>query len=158
MKNINGMKKPVIRFLKYAIIFLISTFTINTQVVFAEEEFNIEIWEIYIITPENTTYADVDIILSCEFNREVSQSSYSIDGKENVTFNKDVIIPDLSTGEHRLIVYAKDQFGNTGVSEIVVFNIKPFPSFLVIISISLVGFIGLSLLIHSMRQKNGKED
>ena len=79
------MKKPVIRLLIYAIIFLISTFTINTQVVFAEEEFNIEIWEIYIITPENTTYADVDIILSCEFNREVSQSSYSIDGKENVT-------------------------------------------------------------------------
>ena len=69
-----------------------------------------------------------------------------------------VIIPDLSTGKHRLIVYAKDQFGNTGVSETVVFEIKPFPSFLVIISISLVGFIGLSLLIHATRQKKGKED
>ena len=43
------------------------------------------------------------------------------------------------------------------IFETVVFNIKPFPSFLVIISISLVGFIGLSLLIHAMRQKKGKE-
>lgn len=151
------MKKPIVRLLILAIFILISTFTIDTQLVFAQEEFNIEILEIYIITPENTTYADVDIILSCEFNREISQSSYSIDGKENVTFNGDVIIPDLSTGEHRLIVYAKDQCGNTSVSETVVFNIKPFPSFLVIISISLVGFIGLSLLIYTMRQKNGKE-
>lgn len=148
------MKKQVIIPLILAVLVLISTYTISTQLVLGEEEFNDEILEIYIISPENTTYADVDIVLSCEFNKEIVFSSYSINGKENVTFTGDVIIPDLSAGGHKLIVYAQDQYGNAGVSETVVFTIKPFPSILVMISISLVGFIGLSLIIHAMRQKD----
>ena len=152
------MKKPFTILLTLVLLLSINRHTIITQLVFAEKELNNEILEIHIFSPENTTYADVDIVLSCEFNREIIQSSYTVDNKENVTFTGDVIISDLSPGNHTLIVYAKDEFGNLGVSDTVVFTIKPFPSILVIISISLVGFIGFILIINAMKQKDLKNN
>ena len=52
-----------------------------------------------------------------------------------------------------LIVYAQDQGGNEAVSETVVFTIKPYPSLLVIVSLALVGLIGLVFLVKAIKQK-----
>jgi len=109
--------------------------------------------EITLIKPENTTYADVDGILDYEINKEVISTSYSLDGLENVTITDDIILTDLSAGEHQLIVYAQDQGGNEAVSETVVFTIKPYPSMLVIVSLALVGLIGLVFFVKAIKQK-----
>ena len=109
--------------------------------------------EVSIIQPENTTYADVDVVLSCQISKEVTMTSYSLDGHENVTFTGDIILTDLSVGEHQLIVFAQNQIGNSVASETIVFTIKPHPSTLVIVSLALVGLIGLTLLIKAIKQK-----
>ncbi len=109
--------------------------------------------EVSIIQPENTTYADVDVVLSCQISKEVTMTSYSLDGQKNVTFRGDIILTDLSAGEHQLIVFAQDQAGNSVASETIVFTIKPHPSTLVIVSLALVGLIGLTLLIKAIKQK-----
>jgi hypothetical protein len=108
---------------------------------------------ITVLSPENTTYADVDVILSCEFNKELHKISYSLDGSPNMTFEEDKILTDLVTGDHTLTVYAQNLDGNIEASETIVFTIKPYPSFLVITSLALVGLVGLSLIIHAIRQK-----
>ena len=118
------------------------------------EDSNLELLEIDVITPENTTYADVDLVLSCEFSKEITEVSFSLDGKENVTFVGDVILTDLSAGEHQLIVYAQYLSGNIGASEVIIFTIKPYPSILVIISLAMVGLVGLCLIISAIRQKD----
>jgi hypothetical protein len=125
---------------------------INAQQISNEDISKIQL-EISIIKPENKTYADVDVILSYEINKEVISTSYSLDGLGNVTISNDIILTDLSAGKHQLILYAQDQDGNVAASETIIFTIKPYPSMLVIISLSFVGLIGLVFLVKAIKQK-----
>ncbi|MCW3997276.1 MAG: hypothetical protein NWF10_01735, partial [Candidatus Bathyarchaeota archaeon] len=109
--------------------------------------------EISVLSPENTTYPDVDVVLSCQFNKEVVKVSFSLDGLVNITFSGDIILTDLSAGDHQLIVYGQDLVGNIEVSDTIVFTIKPYPSILVMFSLFLVGLFGFSLIFHAIRQK-----
>jgi nitrous oxidase accessory protein NosD len=108
---------------------------------------------IAVLSPENKTYSDLDIIQSCQFNEEVIKTSYSLDGFENITFTGDIILSDLSPGDHQLIVYAQNLSGDIGASETIVFTIKPDLSILVMITLGLAGIVGLGLIIQAMRQK-----
>jgi hypothetical protein len=109
--------------------------------------------EVVVLSPKNTTYPDTDLVLSCQINKEATKTSYILDGVENITFTGDIILTDLSPGSHQLIVYAQDQTGTTKASEPIIFTIKPHPSTLVIISLSLVGIVGLTLIIKAIKQK-----
>jgi len=109
--------------------------------------------EVVVLSPKNTTYPDTDLVLSCQINKEAAKTSYILDGVENITFTGDIILTDLSPGSHQLIVYAQDQTGTTKASEPIIFTIKPHPSTLVIISLSLVGIVGLTLIIKAIKQK-----
>lgn len=109
--------------------------------------------EIFVLSPENTTYPNVDVVLSCQFNKEVAKASFSLDGLENTTFSGDIILTDLSAGEHQLIVYGQDLTGIIEASDTIVFTIKPYPSILVMVSLFLVGLFGLSLIFYAIRQK-----
>ena len=119
---------------------------------------NITTLEVLVLSPKNTTYPDIDVVLSCQFNREVTKTSYILDGVENITFTGDIVLTDLFPGSHQLIVYAQDQTGTTKVSEPIIFTIKPHPSTLVIISLSAVGIVGLTLLIKSIKHKETKKE
>lgn len=109
---------------------------------------------ITILSPKNITYADVDIPFNCQYNTELFIVSYNLDESQNIPFEKDKILTDLSAGEHRLEVVVQSLDGNIEASENIIFTIKPNPSFLVIISLSLVGIIGLFFIIRAIRQKN----
>lgn len=60
---------------------------------------------------------------------------YSLDGESNATVSGNTTLSGLSNGEHNVIVYANDSFGNVVASQPVNFTValppssKPFPAF-----------------------------
>jgi multisubunit Na+/H+ antiporter MnhC subunit len=95
---------------------------------------------IHVLASQETFEAS-DVPLNFTVNRPVSWVGYSLDGKENVTINQEALLQNsltpyiktwtgnltlagLSSGSHNLIVYAKDQFGNTGASATKEFTVE----------------------------------
>jgi hypothetical protein len=109
---------------------------------------------ITIQSPENSTYADVDIPFDIQYDSELYTIIYSLDGEQNIPFEKEKILTDLTPGEHRLEIIISDLDTNILATETVIFTIKPNPSLLVIISLSIVGIIGLGFIISAIKQKN----
>lgn len=109
---------------------------------------------ITILSPTNITYTDVDIPFDCQYNTELYTVWYSLDESQKIPFEEDKILTDLSPGEHKLEIIVQSLDGNIEASETIIFTIKPNPSVLVIISLSLVGIIGLGFIICAIKQKN----
>lgn len=83
---------------------------------------------ITITSPQNTTYPATNIALKFTINEPVSQTSYSIDGKADVTIAGDsAVFPVLSDGAHSIMVHASDLSGNAGSSGIVHFTVDSQP-------------------------------
>jgi hypothetical protein len=63
----------------------------------------------------------------------------------------------LPYGEHNITVFATDEVGNTGASEIIFFTIdeppEPFPTTMVIAPVASVAFVGVGLLFYSKKRK-----
>jgi len=108
------------------------------------------------LSPKNQTYAASSVTLNFTVN-ESAHLSYSLDREENVTITGNMTLTGLANGNHNLTVYAKDEAGNTGVSEIVAFTIavpEPFPVVLVTaVSVAAVAVAGAVLLFYSRRRK-----
>lgn len=101
-----------------------------------------------LLTPEITTYKESEASLNFTLNEPFSELAYCLDGQDNVTINGNITLNGLSNGDHNVTVYAIDEFGNTGVSETVYFNIDvPFPTTLVVASVVTVAVAGVGLII-----------
>jgi hypothetical protein len=111
---------------------------------------------IEILSPENETYMESSITLNFTVN-ESAHLAYSLDGEENVTITGNMTLTGLANGNHNLIVYAKDETGNTGASETVFFNVnvpEPFPVVLVTaVFVAAVAVAGAGLLLYFRRRK-----
>jgi hypothetical protein len=59
----------------------------------------------------------------------------------------------LPEGSHSVVVYANDTAGNAGASEIVCFNIEPFPITLIVAVIVIIVIVGAALLIYFKKAK-----
>ena len=92
---------------------------------------------------ENQAYNTTDIPLNFTVDKSISQDSYSLDGKGNVTIVGNSTLTNLSVGEHNVTVYVRDDTGNVGASQAVNFTVvntstailqtsEPFPTILVI--------------------------
>jgi len=90
--------------------------------------------ELRVLSPENVTYASDSVELVLSVNRPTAWIGYSLDGKVNVTINGDAVLPELSEGQHRLIVYVNATFGNMFSSSTVYFSVDTFPPRVVILS------------------------
>jgi len=111
---------------------------------------------ISVLTMENKTYDTSDVPLSFTVNEPVSQTSYSLDGQDNVTFAGNTILTGLSEEEHNVTVYATDNAGNIGASETITFTVakpEPLPTTRVIAPIASVTVVGASLLVYFMKSK-----
>ena len=108
--------------------------------------------KISITSPLNQTYNQTSVTLSFTIDKPFNLTSYSLDGKENVTITGNVSLAGLSNGMHTLAVYANDTFGNMGESETVSFTIavpEPFPVVPVAAaSVAVVAVVGAVLLIY----------
>jgi len=105
----------------------------------------------------NMTYNSADVPLIFTVSEPVSQMSYSLDGNENVTVSGNTTLTELANGDHNITLYAKDESGNTGVSETVYFTVMvPFPATMVIAPIASVAVIGAVLPFY-LRKRNGNK-
>jgi len=82
---------------------------------------------IAIFSPQNTTYATSSVPLTFTVNEPVSWMGYSLDGQPNATVTGNTTLTGLSTGAHRITVYANDTSGNMGASDPVHFTVAPPP-------------------------------
>ena len=88
--------------------------------------------QVMVLSPENKTYGGSDIQVVLATDEPLAWMGYSLDGHENVTISGNVTLAALSNGSHEIIFYATDLVGNNGASEIVFFEIMPFPMVLVV--------------------------
>jgi len=92
--------------------------------------------EISILSPENKTYTTNNVTLEYTIDSTVTWAGYSLDNQANVTLAENTTLTGLSNGYHTLIIYAKDEFNNTGVSSETCFtvdtDIPEFPSWIIL--------------------------
>jgi len=110
---------------------------------------------ISVASPENRNYTSSEVALNFTVNRHVDWIGYSLDGDENVSVTGNTSLTGLSVGLHNVTVYARDEFGNTGASETVVFNVEvPFPVVPVAAaSAASVALIGVGLLVYFKKRR-----
>ncbi|MCX8153908.1 MAG: hypothetical protein N3E52_05700 [Candidatus Bathyarchaeota archaeon] len=109
-----------------------------------------------VISPESATYNSISVPLVFTVNKPVVWMGYSLDGQEGVALTGNTTLSGLANGPHSITVYARDEFGNTGVSETITFNVEaPFSILLVITASGVaVAIIGIGFLIyHKKRRK-----
>jgi hypothetical protein len=110
--------------------------------------------KVMLLSIENKTYDDSNILLNFTVNESCSQLSYVLDNQTNVTIDGNATLSDLSVGNHNVTVYAKDFAGNIGVSKTISFTVaKPESSeslsaLLVIASVIVVAVVVIGLVVY----------
>jgi hypothetical protein len=114
---------------------------------------------VIISSMKDETYSQSEIQLSFTTSEPVSQTSYVLDGQENVTVAGNTTLAGLSCGVHNVTVYAWDEAGNAAASETVYFTImepepEPFPTLFVgTVSVGAIALVGASLIIYFKKRK-----
>jgi parallel beta-helix repeat protein len=112
---------------------------------------------ITIVSPVDKTYESSTVPLNFTINEPKSWIGYSLDGQANITITGNTTLSGLSDGSHSIIVYARDDAGNTGVSDIVYFTIdisesEPFPLWIVA-AVVIIAAAGVALLIYFIKTR-----
>jgi hypothetical protein len=116
--------------------------------------------KISILALENRNYSTSTVPLNFTTDERIFQSSYSLDGQDNVTIAGNTTLTDLIEGEHKVTVFVTDEVGNTGASETVIFTVEeppePFPTTMVIAPVASVAFVSAGLLFYFKKRQGGK--
>jgi hypothetical protein len=106
-----------------------------------------------IVSVENSTVTSFSLIFTVD--KPYVWLAYSLDGKENVTIDGNTTITGLTDGLHNITVFAIDEFGNMGASDVITFNIQePFPIALVAAaSVATIAVVGAGLLVYFKKRK-----
>ena len=111
---------------------------------------------ISVASPENMNYTASEVALNFTVNKLVEWIGYSLDGNEKVTVTGNTTLTELSSGLHKVTVYARDEFNNTGASETINFNIaeEPFPVVPVATtSAAAIAVVGIGLLVYFKKRE-----
>jgi len=133
------------------------SYDITVGSVYSTVQFNVDLPpSISILSPENKAYNTSDVPLDFTVEETFSKIEYSLDGQSNVTINGNTTLTWLPNGYHNVTVYATDEFGNTGVSKIIYFNVEaPFPTALVVaVSVATVAVVGVGLMVYFKKRKH----
>ena len=112
-----------------------------------------------LLLPLNGNFSSSDVPLTFVVDGYASQIQYSLDGGDNMTIIGNTTLTGLPNGYHNLAVYATDEAGNTGASEIISFTVdeppEPFPTSLVIATVipATVVLVGIGLLVYRIKRK-----
>jgi hypothetical protein len=112
---------------------------------------------ISVLSPMNQIYNESSALVVFVVNKPVNWAGYSLDGKEAVTITGNVTLSGLQNGLHNITVYAKDEFGNTGASETIIFTVaeEPFPvAPVAVASVATIAVVGATLLIYFRKRKH----
>jgi hypothetical protein len=78
---------------------------------------------ILVTSPQNITYATQNIPVNFLTNEHVTQTTYSLDGQENVTVIGNTTLSGLPIGPHNITCYATDGLGNWAAPQTVYFEV-----------------------------------
>jgi hypothetical protein len=124
------------------------TFTIDT-----------ELPTISILSLANRTL-NSPIPLNFTISEPTSKISYVLDNQENMTISSNTTLTNLPVGSHNITIYAWDNAGNVGASEIVYFTFRPNSvsmdltvTFAVIIVLAVAV---ISILLYGRHRKTAK--
>jgi len=110
---------------------------------------------IHVLSPERRTYDTSSIPLNFTVNSALAQITYCLNGEKNSTVSGNTTLNGLANGDYALTVYAKDEAGNVGASETILFTVDvPFPTTLVIASVITVAIVGVGLLVYFKKRKH----
>jgi hypothetical protein len=80
--------------------------------------------EITILSPQNLTYNASSIPLNFTVDKQTTSLWYSLDSKENATVLGNTTLTNVPEGQHDLVVWANDTYGNLASSQTITFRIK----------------------------------
>ena len=83
--------------------------------------------ELHVLSPENTTYTSNNVSLVLSVNKPTTWIGYSLDGQTNVTVTGDTVLTGVPEGQHSMIVYVNDTFGNVVSSGAIYFSVDTRP-------------------------------
>jgi hypothetical protein len=89
--------------------------------------FGVDALAITNLSIENKSYTTSYLPLTYEINGTSTWAGFSLDSQANQTIYGNSTLTGLTEGNHTLIVYVKDSFGNMGKSDEVFFNVM-FPT------------------------------
>ncbi|OLS23924.1 MAG: Gellan lyase precursor [Candidatus Heimdallarchaeota archaeon LC_3] len=78
---------------------------------------------ISISSPVSSFYSSSDVWLNYSINEPISWIGYSLDDSSNITITGNTLLQSLSEGSHTIVIYATDNGGVTGVSNIISFSV-----------------------------------
>ncbi len=113
-----------------------------------------------VLSPVNKTYSISDVPLNFTVKEPISQIAYSLDGKENLVIFGNTTLTGLANGDHNLTVYAKDDSGNSEVSEIIFFSVEvpePFQTVPVAAASIAAVVVGAGLLVYFKKRNHQVE-
>jgi parallel beta-helix repeat protein len=108
---------------------------------------------VLIISPENKTYTTTNVQLTFLVNETAVWLGYRLDGQETVTITGNTTLAGLSSGLHNITVYARDAFGNTGVSTIIFSITEPIPTTWIAIAAVSVVVVGIGLVVYFRKKR-----
>jgi hypothetical protein len=111
---------------------------------------------VVILSIQNKEYNTSEIPLDFTVNEPTSQITYILDGRVH-TIEGNTTLTGLQDGDHKLIVYARDEVGNSGASETVDFKVEvPIPRqmALVVIPPTAIVLIGGLILVIYFKKRN----
>jgi hypothetical protein len=111
------------------------------------------------ISLDNRTYTSTEVQLNFTLSENISQVTYSLDEKDNVTIPGNTTLRGLSTGPHNITLYARDAAGNTGTSETITFTVanetEPSPPVLVAAALaSSMAVVGVGIAAHFKKRNH----
>jgi hypothetical protein len=118
------------------------------------------------LSPQSSNSTTSSFPLNFTVDHPVTEIAYRLDGQESVPINGNTTLTDLHNGQHNVTVYATDEFGYTGKSDTLYFNVDAAesiefpvaPLFVasVVVAVSVVACIGA--LVFRRKQKQSKTE
>jgi hypothetical protein len=110
-----------------------------------------------LLSSQEGNFSSSNVPLDFVVDQAVSKITYSLDSQENVTVAGNTTLSGLVNGYHNVTVYATDEAGNTGASEILFFTVnvlEPFPVVPVAAAFVIaVVAVGAGLLVYFKKRK-----
>jgi hypothetical protein len=106
-------------------------------------------------SPQNANSTTSSFPLNFTVDHAVTEITYILDGQESTPISGNTTLTDLPNGRHNVTVYATDEFGYTGASNTLFFNVNSPESFPVIpvIAVSAVAVAVVAGLLVYLKKR-----
>ena len=94
---------------------------------------------------QNATFETSSVPLNFTVDHSVTEMSYCLDGQEPMPIGGNTTLTDLANGQHNVTLYATDEYGYKGMSDMLFFNVNVTK--IAIPEFPLVPFIAVSAVV-----------